>query len=239
MQFHRLESPFDYGEQVRVILPENSIHPRKTKPHEYAPLLAKSIGEILKGTKVNSIVLFRSLSLLEEVYHLLMKDESLIGHLILGQSISGTRNRIIKNFKRNRPAIILGADSFFEGIDLPDEELELLILTRLPFPAPNAPLTKLKTSYLKRQSINPFVGEYLPQAVLKFKQAFGRLIRKKTDRGVMVILDERFLTANYSQTFKEALPKGIKIEILEPNLIGHEVQSFIDEKKALEKKESE
>lgn len=229
LEYHQLESPFDYGKQVRVMLPENSIHPRKIKPHEYAPLLAESIGEILKGTKLNSIVLFRSLALLEEVYDLLKRDEDLRDHLFLAQSISGTRNRILKNFKRSRPAVILGADSFFEGIDLPNEELELLILTRLPFPAPNAPLTRLKTNALKKQSINPFLGEYLPQAVLKFRQAFGRLIRNQTDRGAMIILDERFLSANYSTVFKEALPKGIDFEVLEIGQIGQEVQQFIDE----------
>lgn len=227
LQYHQLESPFDYGEQVKMILPRNSIHPRKVRPHEYAPLLAKSISEILKGTKLNSIVLFRSLVLLEEVYDLMTKDEELKSHLILGQSISGTRNRILKNFKRKRPAVILGADSFFEGIDLPNEELELLILTRLPFPAPNAPLTRLKTDSLKKQSINPFLGEYLPQAVLKFRQAFGRLIRNKTDRGAMVILDERFLSANYSNVFKDALPQGIDFEILDIHQIGSEVETFI------------
>lgn len=231
MQYHQLDSPFNYGEQVRVILPEKSIHPRKIKPNEYAGRLAEKIGEILRGTKVNSIILFRSLALLEEVYDLLMQDPSLKNHLILGQSISGTRNRILKQFKRNHPAIILGADSFFEGIDLPDEELELLILTRLPFPAPNAPLTKLKTNTLKEQSINPFLGEYLPRAVLKFRQAFGRLIRSQNDRGVMVILDERFLSANYANVFKDALPKGIDFEVLEGSRIAGEIQSFIDEGK--------
>ncbi len=231
LQYHQLESPFNYGEQVRVMLPENSIHPRKIKPDQYGPLLAENIGAILKETKVNSIVLFRSLALLEEVYELLMCDPELKNHLLLAQSISGTRNRIIKKFQRNRPAVILGADSFFEGIDLPDEELEMLILTRLPFPAPNAPLTRLKTNALKKQSINPFLGEYLPQAVLKFRQAFGRLIRNKTDRGTMIILDERFLSANYADEFKEALPKGIDFEVLPLAQIGPEVQSFIDERR--------
>ena len=228
MQYHQLDSPFDYGKQVRVILPMNSINPKKIKPAEYSELLADHVKEIIKGTKVNSIVLFRSLALLEEVYELLLQDQTLKNHLVLAQGISGTRNRILKQFKRNKPAIILGSDSFFEGIDLPDKELELLILTRLPFPTPNAPLTRLKTDSLKEQSVNPFLGEYLPRAVLKFRQAFGRLIRSKNDRGVMVILDERFLSANYSNVFKEALPQGIDFEILEGNKIALELQNFID-----------
>lgn len=236
LDYHQLASPFDYSEQVRMMLPNQAIHPKKIKPYEYAGLLADSVREIIKDTKVNSIVLFRSLSLLEEVYYLLSKDAELKNHLILAQGISGTRNRILKQFKRHRPAIILGADSFFEGIDLPDEELEVIILTRLPFPAPNAPLTRLKTNLLKAESENPFLAEYLPRAVLKFRQAFGRLIRKKTDRGVMVILDERFLSANYADAFKEALAKGVKIEQMDVQKIGHELQEFVDEGK--EKKEN-
>lgn len=230
MTYHQLESPFDYGQQVRVMLSKNSVHPRKIKPNEYANRLAESIGTILRGTKVNTIILFRSLALLEEVYHLLMEDPTLKQHLILAQSISGTPKRILKNFKNKRPAVILGSDSFFEGIDLPDDELELLILTRLPFPAPNTPLTRLKTNALKEQAINPFLGEYLPRAVLKFRQAFGRLIRSSNDRGVMVILDERFLSASYANQFKEAIPQGIEFEVLEEPCIAEEIDAFITKK---------
>lgn len=234
MQYHQLESPFDYSEQVRVIVPQNSIHPKKIKNKNYAKLIANRVNEVIKGTELNSIILFRSLSLLEDVYNLLIKKRTLKKHLILAQGISGTRSRVLKQFKRKQPAIILGADSFFEGIDLPEKELELLILTRLPFPAPNTPLTKLKTSLLKEQSINPFIGEYLPRAVLKFRQAFGRLIRSKEDQGVMVILDERFLSANYSAAFKNALPKGVKFEILDRKIISSELNNFIDKEKEME-----
>jgi ATP-dependent DNA helicase DinG len=234
MQFHRLGSPFDYGEQVRVMLPENRINPKEVRKNEYAKLLAKDIAAIISQTHANSIVLFRSLKVLEEVYNLLSENPAMKDHLILAQSISGTRNRIIKNFKRNHPAVILGADSFFEGIDLPDEELELVILTRLPFPAPNAPITRMKTEYLKQEGVHPFMGEFLPQAVLKFKQAFGRLIRNKTDRGVLIILDDRFVTASYSKIFTEALPQGVPIQVYENKQLGQKVQDFLDDEKTIE-----
>lgn len=159
-----------------------------------------------------------------------MDDRELSDHVLLAQSITGTRNRILKNFKRHHPAVILGADSFFEGIDLPDQELELVILTRLPFPAPNTPMMRLKTDDLKQKDLNPFMGEYLPQAVLKFKQAFGRLIRKESDNGVLVVLDDRFLNANYSKVFKQALPKGVPIEIYDNNQLGYKIQAFLDKK---------
>lgn len=230
LKFYQFDSPFDYENQARVMLPKNRINPKDVHKNDYPKLLAKNIGQILSDTKVNTIVLFRSLAVLEEVYHLLMEDKRLMDHLILAQSISGTRNRILKNFKRNKPAVILGADSFFEGIDLPDEELELVILTRLPFPAPNTPLTKLKTDYLKEQGLNPFVGELLPQAVLKYKQAFGRLIRNKSDLGVMVVLDDRILSGSYSDAFIEALPKGVPIEIHSNKQLGKQIQGFLDNK---------
>ena len=230
MTFYSLESPFDYGKQAKVMLPEKRVNPRDVHHNEYTEILAEDIAKILKDTKVNTIVLFRSLSILENVYELLMQNEELSDHVLLAQSISGTRNRILKNFKRNKPAVILGADSFFEGIDLPDEELELVVLTRLPFPAPNTPIMRLKTDALRQEGTNPFMGEYLPQAVLKFRQAFGRLIRKKSDKGVLVVLDDRFFSANYANTFKKALPRGVPIEIYENNQLGQQVQTFIDEK---------
>lgn len=230
LQFHQLKSPYHYGEQVRVMLPEKRINPKEVKNNEYSEQLAGEIKEILKNTRVNSIVLFRSLSILKQVYEIIKDDPELSDHRILAQSITGTRNRILKNFKRHTPSVILGADSFFEGIDLPNDELELVVLTRLPFPAPNTPIMRLKTDYLNNQGINPFLGEYLPQAIMKFKQAFGRLIRNKTDKGVLVVLDERFVSASYAKMFKSSLPTGVPIEIYKNAELGSKIQQFIDEK---------
>ena len=228
MKFHQLKGPYDYGKQVKLMLPEQRIHPKEIQPSEYPKQLADSIRQILKGVKVNTIILFRSLTILKEVYEILIEDKQLMDYLFLAQSISGTRNRILKNFKRNKPAVILGADSFFEGIDLPDEELELVILTRLPFPSPNTPLTRSKIGYLKQQGIHPFMGELLPQAILKYKQAFGRLIRNETDHGVMIVLDERILSASYSKIFIEALPQGVPMEIYPNEQLGKEIQKFLN-----------
>jgi len=228
LQFKRLESPFDYGKQVRVMVPEERANPRNVNDNDYAQILADDIEKILKDTKANTIVLFRSLAVLEDVYHLLNRRKEIADHMLLAQSISGTRNRILKNFKRHQPAVILGADSFFEGIDLPDDALKLVVLTRLPFPAPNTPLMRLKTDYLKDYGQNPFMNEYLPQAVLKFKQAFGRLIRKQSDNGVLVVLDDRFLTANYAKVFTESLPQGVPIEHYANDQLGQAIQQFID-----------
>lgn len=234
LRFHQLESPYNYGEQVRVMLPEQRINPKEVKASDYSKRLATEIKDILKNTRVNSIVLFRSLSILKEVYELIKDDPDLSEHRILAQSITGTRNRILKNFKRHTPSVILGADSFFEGIDLPNEELELVILTRLPFPAPNSPIMRLKTEYLTSQGINPFMGEYLPQALMKFRQAFGRLIRNKTDKGVLVVLDERFVSASYANLFKSTLPNGVPIEIYKNDDLGIKIQDFINEKADLD-----
>lgn len=230
LKFHQLESPYNYGKQVRVMLPEKQINPKEAKNNEYSERLASEIKNILKNTRVNAIILFRSLRVLKEVYEIIKDDPELENHRILAQSITGTRNRILKNFKRHTPSVILGADSFFEGIDLPNDELELVVLTRLPFPAPNTPIMRLKTDYLNNQGINPFLGEYLPQALMKFRQAFGRLIRNKTDKGVLVVLDERFKTASYAKMFKKSLPNGVATEIYKNEELGNKIQTFIDEK---------
>lgn len=230
LQFHQLESSFDYGEQVRVMVPDLRINPKDLKGQQYSEQLAAEITNILKDTRVNSIILFRSLKVLREVYDIIKDQPELYDHRILAQSITGTRNRILKNYKRHTPSVILGADSFFEGIDLPNEELELVVLTRLPFPAPNTPIMRLKTDYLNIQGINPFMKEYLPQALMKFRQAFGRIIRNKTDRGVLVVLDERFISAGYAKMFQNSLPNGVSVEIYDNNQLGEQIQDFIDEK---------
>ena len=232
LEFHQLDSLFNYSEQVRVMVPENRIHPKGLNENEYSEQLAAEIKNILKNTRLNTVILFRSLSVLKEVYEVIHNDPELYEHRILAQSLSGTRKRILKNYKRHTPSVILGADSFFEGIDLPNEALELVILTRLPFPAPNTPIMRLKTDFLNKQGLNPFMKEYLPQALMKFRQAFGRLIRNKTDRGVLVVLDDRFITAGYSKIFQSSLPKNVEVEEYDNNRLGGKIQAFIDEKPA-------
>lgn len=100
----------------------------------------------------------------------------------------------------------MGTDSFWEGVDIPGDSLRLLVITRLPFSVPTDPIFEAKTEYLENQGINSFLEYSVPLAVIKFKQGFGRLIRSKTDRGVVVVLDKRLLIKNYGKYFLKSLP---------------------------------
>ncbi len=102
---------------------------------------------------------------------------------------------------------MFGADSFWEGVDLPGDALQIVVVTRLPFDNPLRPMVKARNAYLESEGINPFYQESVPKAALKLRQALGRLIRTETDRGVLLILDRRLVTAKYGARIIHALPK--------------------------------
>ena len=108
-------------------------------------------------------------------------------------------------FKKT-PSVIFGTSSFWQGIDIPGEALKSVIITKLPFDVPNEPLTEARLEDLRRQSVNPFKGYQLPRAIIQLKQGFGRLIRKRTDTGIVSILDPRLTNRSYGKKFIASLP---------------------------------
>jgi ATP-dependent DNA helicase DinG len=113
---------------------------------------------------------------------------------------------MVDAFKADIDSVIFGADSFWQGVDVPGEALSNVIIVRLPFSVPSHPLLEARLEDIRRQGRNPFVEYQVPEAVIKLKQGFGRLIRSRTDRGIVVILDPRVLTKPYGRTFLNSLP---------------------------------
>jgi len=205
----RLQSPFALAEQLLTLVPRYAADPRDAG---YDRFLATALGDVLPLVPHKTLVLFTSYELLERVAAGLaprLPD----GIALLAQSRSGTRAQLIDRFRRAPRAALLGTASFWHGVDFPGEELELLALTRLPFPVPSDPRVAAIGERLAEQGRSGFEVYALPEAVLKFRQGLGRLIRRGSDRGICVVFDPRILRARYGVRFQAALPA-------EPEAVG-------------------
>jgi ATP-dependent DNA helicase DinG len=131
--------------------------------------------------------------------------------LLLAQGKSGSRTNIINQFREFKNSILFGTDSFWEGIDVPGQALELLIITKLPFDVPTEPLIAARMEKIKQSGGNPFMDYAVPEAIIKFRQGFGRLIRHKGDFGAVLVCDNRLSRMKYGLQFLDSLPVNAKI----------------------------
>jgi ATP-dependent DNA helicase DinG len=131
------------------------------------------------------------------------------------------RSKMVEAFKADVNSVIFGADSFWQGVDVPGEALSNVIIVRLPFSVPSHPLLEARLEAIRQRGGNPFVEYQVPEAVIKLKQGFGRLIRSKADRGIVVILDPRVLSKPYGRTFLSSLPACPRVfDRLDPDDTG-------------------
>lgn len=153
------------------------------------------------------LILFTSYDMLRKTYELVKESGFLHEYTLLAQGItSGSRTRLTRNFLRFEKAILFGTNSFWEGIDIPGEDLSCLIMVRLPFSPPDEPYTEAKCIEIKEKGGNPFYDYSLPEAVIRFKQGFGRLIRTNHDKGLVVIFDRRIVSTRYGKAFLDSIP---------------------------------
>ena len=130
---------------------------------------------------------------------------------LLGQKKDGSRYSLQEKLKKDRGSLLLGTESFWEGIDVPGRALEMLVITKLPFAVPTEPIILAIEDSLKKEGKNAFMNFSLPEAIIKFRQGFGRLIRSKTDKGIVLLLDNRLSQKQYGKSFLKSLPTGVKI----------------------------
>jgi ATP-dependent DNA helicase DinG len=195
-------APFNFKEQVILAVPVDMPEPNH---HEFSSDLANVIFKALTISEGRAFVLFTSYGLLNIVYNKINESLGMIGIRALKQ---GTVNRheLLRQFKADKTSVLFATDSFWEGVDVIGDALESVIITKLPFKVPNEPVIEARYEAIERDGGNAFMEYAVPMAVIKFKQGFGRLIRSKTDRGCVIILDNRVVQKNYGQRFMRSLP---------------------------------
>jgi ATP-dependent DNA helicase DinG len=206
-----VESPFDYESQMRVYLPKGM--PEPSEGQRFQEALEGWIQRFVGMTKGKAFVLFTSRAMLRKTAEGMAAWFEEQGIRLLVQDKGNSRTRLLREFKEDRDSVLFGTDSFWQGVDVPGEALSNVILTRLPFSVPDEPLFEARCERIKEKGGEPFRELQLPEAILKFRQGVGRLIRSREDRGQIAVLDGRILSRTYGKSFLKILPE-CPVEIL-------------------------
>ncbi len=201
-------SPFEYPVQARLFVAPAHMNP---KLPNFAKLAAPLIEECLDRTRGRAFVLFTSHARLREVYALLRE------RIAFPAKLQGEmpRKQLLEWFRKTKNAVLFGTGTFWEGIDVVGEQLSCVIIDRLPFPSPGDPLVAAKMQAIESRGQNAFESYMIPSAIVRLKQGFGRLIRSKSDHGLVAILDGRAASSRYGQVILDALPPARSIDDLD------------------------
>jgi len=201
----RVGSPFRYDQQAEVILVAGLPDPSAERV-AFESALPKQIKRFIAQTDGHAFVLFTSYDLLRRSATALLPWLNDQGMLLLSQAGEMNRTQLLDKFRASPRSVLFGTDSFWQGVDVPGDALQNVIITKLPFSVPDHPLLQARLEAIRSGGGNPFRDYQLPESVIKFRQGFGRLIRTATDHGIVVVLDPRITTKHYGKTFLDSLP---------------------------------
>jgi ATP-dependent DNA helicase DinG len=197
-----LDSPFDYAKQAMLCIPTDT--PPPSAP-EFLESCEESIRRILEITGGHAFILFTSFYALDHAYRKLEEELQAQGITPLCQG-KATRSQLLDAFRKDPKSVLFATDSFWEGVDVAGDALQCVIVTRLPFRVPSEPVLEARAQAIEQAGGNAFMQYSVPQAVIKLRQGFGRLIRRRTDWGAVIILDNRIISKYYGRTFITSLP---------------------------------
>ena len=201
------EAPFDYKNQSLIAIPNDHKDYSKTNDYEYTKNIINDLKKLIPAVDGDMLVLFTSYAMLNKVQQALKNDQSLKDYRILAHGQDGSRTSLLEALQDEGKTVLLGANSFWEGVDVKGDKLRTVVIAKLPFTPPTMPVESARNDLLKSQGKNPFSANSLPQAILRFRQGCGRLIRSANDRGCIIILDNRVISKNYGASFLKSLPE--------------------------------
>ncbi|WP_163470152.1 ATP-dependent DNA helicase [Fusobacterium sp. IOR10] len=197
-----IESPFDYDKQMKVYIPEDISAPND---RNFLEDVQRFLEKLIIKSKGRTFVLFTSYKALNYVYYSIRKELEANGINLFIQGMY-PRTKLVELYKKSKFPVLLGTDSFWEGVDVKGDKLSSVVIVKLPFKVPNDPITEAIIEKYEEQGKNSFLEYQIPESVIKFKQGIGRLIRSKEDRGVITILDNRIVTKRYGKYFIKSIP---------------------------------
>lgn len=199
----QLGSPFDFEKQMQLFVVRKMPDPRD---ESYSAALAQWVGRFVADTEGRAFVLFTSYRAMQQLAEEMESFFVTQKMNLLVQGKGAPRSQLLEQFKNTPRSVLFGTDSFWMGVDVPGDALSNVIITRLPFAVPDHPLIEAKLEMIQARGGDAFTEYSLPEAILKFRQGVGRLIRTKSDRGIVVVLDNRVVTKTYGRAFLRALP---------------------------------